>query len=70
MGKGSKKGKTGEKLATGEPKLKQRRLEQAKDGSLNVSDLRLNSLRFTFWQCNSFMISTVHNAHPPNAPYW
>ena len=50
MGKGSKKGKTGEKLATGEPKLKQRRLEQAKDGSLNVSDLRLNSLRFTFGQ--------------------
>ena len=51
MGKGTKK-KTDEKLAPAkeEPKLKQRRLQQAEDGRLNVSDLRLNSLRFTFGQ--------------------
>ena len=50
MGKGSKKAKPDEKPAKAEPKLKQRRLEQAQDGRLNVSDLRLNSLRFTFGQ--------------------
>ena len=51
MGKGTKK-KTDEKLALAkeETKLKQRRLQQAEDGRLNVSDLRLNSLRFTFGQ--------------------
>ena len=50
MGKDRKKAKDDEKPAKEEPQLKQRRLLQAKDGSLNVSDLRLNSLRFTFGQ--------------------